>query len=160
MSRELPMPFCTEMVQAIIEGRKNITRRIKFSGEVGDTIWVRETYAHRTPLYSGKNCGTENYVYKADGFFARPWKSGRFMPRIAARLFLEVTGLRAEPLQDISEADAEREGMKKQGAHVYDLPYTFRKGFCFKWDELNAKRGYPWLENPLVTVVEFKRINA
>jgi hypothetical protein len=152
------MPFCTDMVQAIIEERKNMTRRIKFSGEVGDTIWVRETWF---PYFSSEG----RCLYKADyiaetGSSSSKWKAGRFMPRIAARLFLEVTGLRAEPLQDISEADAEREGMKKQGAHVYDLPYTFRKGFRFKWDELNAKRGYSWLANPLVTVVEFKRINA
>jgi hypothetical protein len=82
------------------------------------------------------------------------------MPRVAARLFLEVTGLREEQLQNISELDAEREGVKKHGYHPHDLPYTFRKGFRLLWDELNAKRGYPWLENPLVTVVEFKRINA
>ncbi len=162
MSRELPMLFCTEMVQAILEGRKNMTRRIKFNGEVGDTLWVRETYARRTMLYTGKNCGTEYYVCKADGFFARPWKSGRFMPRIAARLFLEVTGLRAEPLQDISEADAEREGvdMATLWQENGETTLTYRRTFANLWDSLNAKRGYPWLANPLVTVVEFKRINA
>jgi hypothetical protein len=99
---------------------------------------------------------------RADGFFARPWKSGRFMPRIAARLFLEVVGLRAEPLQDISEADAEREGvdMATLWQENGETTLTYRRTFANLWDSLNAKRGYPWLANPLVTVVEFKRINA
>ena len=89
---------------------------------VGDVLWVRETFAE------WENGG---YAYKADGFIERygawerdtpkkfhdverveKWKPSIFMPKDACRIFLEVTSVRAERLQDISEDDAIAEGIK------------------------------------------------
>jgi hypothetical protein len=74
------------------------------------------------------------------------------MPKEACRLFLRVTDVRAERLQEITRADALKEGFQNEddwGAEVY-----FRE----LWDELNAKRVYGWDTNPWVWVYTFERI--
>ena len=124
-------------------------------GQVGDTLWVREA------LY----CDEKGHFgrYKADN---KPvggelplvwcWKtkhlSGRFMPKIQARIFLEITNIRVVRVQDISGRDARQEGIvpRKDG--------WCRDDFTQLWDTLNAKRGYGWDKNPFVWVIEFKRV--
>lgn len=144
-----PILFSTLMVKAILEGRKTQTRRVvkmpprKFLfedgqwkgesgriykspyGEVGDVLWVRETWTDPTPDQSGYPI-----LYKADfpmtyhGTEADPtqtitlqakdykWKPSLFMPRDACRLFLKIKNIRVERLQDISEDDACDEGIE------------------------------------------------
>ncbi len=90
------------------------------------------------------------------------------MPRWASRILLEITDVRVERLQDISEEDALAEGVKKwphkgHFAYGYDGGYAPGYGshsgaFCNLWDSINAKRGYSWESNPWVWVIEFKRI--
>lgn len=87
------------------------------------------------------------------------------MPRWASRITLELTEVRVERLQDISEEDAKAEATDPYGnqATKYGLPdahglhwkgCSYRRGFAVLWDSLNAKRA-PWASNPWVWVVEF-----
>ena len=90
------------------------------------------------------------------------------MPRWASRLTVEITAVRVERLQAITEDDARAEGAKLDAspcdhprhscADVGCLGQTHRAGFCEGWDELNLKRGYGWLTNPWVWVIEFRPI--
>ena len=149
-----PILFSTEMVQAILEGRKKLTRRtqgleiinnnpddwfldglkilgrfifhnlkskeeiqIKPKFEIGDILWVRETF--------GQDCFGD-FFYKASDELPGDilkWKPSIHMPKKAARIFLEVTNVRVERLQEISEEDVIAEGVKmiKKGEKYEDL---------------------------------------
>ncbi len=98
------------------------------------------------------------------------------MPKWACRLWLEVTAVRAERVQEISEDDCMAEGIigygcnSGIGGHMHhDTTYpafpekgggfnTAAEAFEVLWDSINAKRGYGWESNPFVWVIEFKRI--
>jgi hypothetical protein len=82
------------------------------------------------------------------------------MPRWASRITLEVTGVRVEPLQEITEEDARAEGVVPSivGSDLDAMKY--RAGFCSLWDGINAERGYGWTVNPWVWVVSFKLLEA
>lgn len=134
-------------------------------GVIGDRLWVRETFRifdateecshyedcscssyHGLPMYKAdKNnmCDTEN-----------KWKPSIYMPRWASRINLEITNIRVERLQDITETEAIAEGVSGGGSH----PDFWVGAFADLWDSINAKRGYGWDANPWVWVVEFKRI--
>ena len=73
------------------------------------------------------------------------------MPRFASRITLEVTEVRVERLQEITEADAWAEGI---AAHVVRPIHDY----AALWDSLNAKRGFGWDTNPWVWVVSFRRL--
>ena len=133
-------------------------------GKVGDRLWVREIF----------NCNEEGIAYKAtqphmDGL---PWKSPIYMPKTYSRITLEITDIRVERVQDITEADAKAEGIKvlplqddsDPSAWYQYAPGIFQersatKSYELLWDSLNAKRGYPWELNPWVWVILFKRIH-
>ena len=140
----------------------------------GDALWVRETWQHAYLMDDSDQIidGTGAYLYAADGdpcfdYWVdpdtgghkekMPWKPSIYMPREAARLFLRVTSVRAERVQDISEKDAKREGVcglcydAKTGEEKYDMTY-----FKVIWDARNAKRGYGWDANPFCWVIEFE----
>jgi len=173
---EKPILFSTEMVQAILSGRKTQTRRVIKEpcdygcitgdcdhdvqdqcdnailnaspyGKPGGKLWVRETWR-------SDNTG---YAYKASsydkGFL---WKPSIHMPRRAARIILEVTDVRVERLQDISGKDAAAEGIQSVSKYGQDADVS---DFADLWDSINKKRGYSWASNPYVWVVEFKRID-
>ena len=181
--KKRPIIFNTEMVQAILDGRKTQTRRViknpekleglMLSGEeenwcpygkIGDRLWVRETWANILELSPEKNL-----VYKATDwkgwleYEVEPikWSSPLFMPRWASRITLEITNIRVERLQDITEEDAEAEGISwSHSGGPFDNPEIIGaiENFAYFWDSLNAKRGYPWDSNPWVWVIEFKKI--
>jgi hypothetical protein len=112
-------------------------------GEVGDRLWVRETWK---PCFDD-GIGTE---YRADKRgCCGPWKPSRFMPRNRSRITLEITGIRVERVQDITEADAKAEGIN-YGCDSVDW-------FQELWNSINAKRGFGWDANPWVWVVEFRK---
>ncbi|MCV6826036.1 MULTISPECIES: hypothetical protein [Halocynthiibacter] len=155
---------------------------------VGDRLWVREAWKVG-PAYddlpprdlSGEEC----LKYMADGAEQKwGWEHSQvygrnrpsmFMPRWASRLTLTVTDVRVQRLQDISESDAEAEGIEPysgidpcctgylnyqtQSEDGWWLPPV--KSFRTLWDSLNAKRGYGWAENPWVVAYTFtvERIN-
>lgn len=142
-------------------------------GQTGDRLWVRETWTIRNagPRVSTKPeawpNGWPQVTHVAD---CHPkdniWnkRPSIFMPRWACRLVIEVTAVRVERLQQISEKDALAEGIKQwtggrwkcaeQDGMAHESPAAAYR--CL-WDSLNAKRGFGWGLNPWVWVVEFKR---
>lgn len=142
-------------------------------GEVGDRIWVRETY--QGPLFdyehmesyledSSKFEKPEFCVYRADGKTAPEfydaddnlhcgWRPSIHMPRWASRLTLEITGVRVERLASVSDEDAGKEGYPANPA-----PYggTMDKWLWFRglWDSIYPDQSFK--HNPWVWVIEFK----
>lgn len=76
-----------------------------------------------------------------------------FSSEMVRAIPLEITGVRVERLQDISEADARAEGAPRA---VNDIGDGYRAGFAFIWRAI--KGGDSWASNPLVWVIEFKRV--
>ena len=149
-------------------------------GAPGDRLWVRETWAFLgTDMNKwGRTHQLQTGVvrYTADASERRietgwqnvePWmarRAGRrpsiHMPRWASRLTLEITGVRVERLQKISEKDAIAEGV--DAVSMRDVPRQAtpnrRTDFAHLWNKINAKRGHGWDVNPWVWVLEFKRV--
>ena len=157
-------------------------------GVPGDRLWMRETWQawHRTsveydewePITPGASYGMTwgAYVdeqgkpdaieYRATSKSLGPWTPSIHMPRWASRITLEVTGVRVERLQEISEDDAMAEGVSPLCLHEPDedprevgyssAPACFaRDNFRALWDAINGKRA-SWASNPWVWVVEFR----
>jgi hypothetical protein len=123
--------------------------------ETGDILWVRETF-NVNPKYKNVECGhckackdtKEDYIYRAtfpvneEGityYPCRGWKPSIYMPREAARLFLEVKDVRAERLQEMVFNDIEKEGIALE-----PLPSCFEKGRPYGWEKWSEaqKDGY------------------
>lgn len=160
-ARERPIMFSAPMVRAILAGRKTQTRRVvRFLpprpcpyGVPGDRLWVRETWCA-----DGLDDGSAPlYHFRADGDHdpEATWRPSIFMPRTACRIVLDVTGVRIERVQDISEADAKAEGPELLPDPMQDTPRRWRDSYRTLWDSINGKRA-PWDSNPWVWVVEFK----
>ncbi len=194
--KELPVLMSTEMVRAILDGRKTMTRRVikpkpeniltRYSllgdhfwkddnlnldeipwgnykpcpyGQVGDRLWVRETFALDNRLSSLVWYKASHNCNGACIGVTHKWKPSIFMPRWASRITLEVIGVRVERLQEITEEDAQREGVdwysienKIEG--IGRCQQAFRK----LWDSINAQRGYSWKSNPFCWVISFKKL--
>ena len=119
----------------------------------GDVLWVRETWSRDE---SGEYVYRTNYGTTEDDSFPPSmfkWRPSIHMPREAARIFLRVTNVRVERVQDITAHDAIREGMESE------IPFDTVDEFKELWNNLNAKRGYGWDTNPWVWVVKFERIS-
>ncbi|EOX9507704.1 TPA: hypothetical protein ACXI22_004734 [Citrobacter amalonaticus] len=154
-------------------------------GAVGDRIWVRETF--QGPLVSEElfeeyraypeKFETPQYCeYAADGG-AKPeycdlddnirhgWRPSIHMPRWASRITLEITDVRVERLNDISQEDALAEGMELTGwKPTYSDPdsggevCTPYDNFAELWQSIYSAGS--WLSNPWVWVIEFRRIEG
>lgn len=138
-------------------------------GRIGDRLWVREAY--QGPLFEFDQMGTyledtskferpEFCEYRADGGktpeyydaddnLRYGWKPSIHMPRWASRILLEITAVRVERLQDISEADAIAEG----GTKHFNIDW-----FWPLWASIYGVDS--WNANPWVWVVEFKRVGG
>ena len=128
-------------------------------GQPGDRLWVRETWADDT---------RGDFLYRADPFFdgaeiAWKWKPSILMPRRASRITLEITDVRVEQLNDISESDARREGVEpieiQPDAIDEREAFSFTHGFIELWDSINASRGYGWDANPYVWAITFRVVH-
>lgn len=129
--------------------------RFHTSYEVGTKLWVRETWADNIPgCPNGITYKADHINTKGDGP-ANPikWRPSIHMPKAAARIWLEVIGVRVERLQEITYDDCLREGMWNCGTDVNTLA-----AFQDLWQNLNAKRGFGWSANPYVWVYELKRV--
>jgi hypothetical protein len=88
-------------------------------------------------------------------------RSARFMPKWAARTWLDITDVRVERLQDISEEDAIAEGSlpwignKARGHGKYLSDKWAIECFARLWESINAKK-HPWSSNPYVWAITFK----
>jgi len=137
-------------------------------GQPGDRLWVRETWGEY-PI------GNLHYLYRAndsDAEFGKEiglkWKPSIFMKRAASRLLLEITAVRVERVQDISEADAVAEGVEvtSKGEYINRYKHYTEGGggldaqhsYQSLWASINGPAS--WAANPWVWVVEFKVIAA
>jgi hypothetical protein len=102
----------------------------------------------------------DKYHYKADcsardlkELFSKDahwnWRPSIHMPKEAARIFLKVTGVRLERLQEIRYPDVYAEGINEEYGSLTD--------FVELWDSISDKRGFGWESNPWVWVIEFER---
>ncbi len=207
MSRVLPILFNTEMVRAILDGRKTVTRWVvkpksknacgfyvtfrksdnAFMGvydydenemqfdnsqtppcQPGDILYVRETYKRNMDGYSGIDFG--GYIYKADcssGFkdLYNPWHPSIHMPKEAARIWLRVTDVRVERLQEIKLLEILREGVRvlqkvKEYGYERSEDDIGKAEYKRLWDSTLKKSDldrYGWNANPWVWVIEFER---
>jgi hypothetical protein len=214
MKKELPILFSTEMVQAILDGRKSITRRIVKAphvlycldvnnfipsyfaggeggwcpyGTPGDVLWVREEHYRYGQWLGMLNRFTKNGRQKYQfipiaeeiKFSDNPpaefrkgmhhkdphhlgWykRLARFMPKAAARIWLEVTDIRVERLHDITEDDAIAEGIVETlGRYVVDSwgpGYSpWMQSVKSLWQKINGPES--WEVNPWVWVISFKK---
>lgn len=202
-----PILFNTDMVRAILDGRKTVTRRLpskrvennwidyeewvtavappgstslmekEFYEQYppyhsGDILYVRETFKRNMDGYSGIDFG--GYIYKADcrSNFKdnyNPWHQSIHMPKEAARIFLKVTDVRVERLQEITTEQARAEGCDgrcecpSSGAEgslsCVTRDFSIEK-FETVWDSTIKKSDldrYGWDANPWVWVIEFER---
>lgn len=164
-------------------------------GVIGDRLWVQENWAgnfsghvsHRGILYEAtaatdrshhgywaKEVSPGHWVDHYDRPFK--WESPLSMPRPIARIFLEITDIRAQRLQDISEDDAKAEGVEPTiftQKDIDDTPAESEEGqllrflgpgqitakfnFQMNWDEVNGNHA-PWNSNPWVWVITFKSV--
>lgn len=150
----------------------------------GDILYVRETWNKAGLVDDSDHVieGTEKYYYAAGpekpcfDFWVdpetgehkerMPWKPSIHMPKEAARIWLKVTDVRVERLQDITEAEAILEGAINNIAFIhspddeYDHIHTAREHFIDIWNS-TIKKGdidkYGWDANPFVWVIEFER---
>ncbi|WP_350440186.1 hypothetical protein [Pseudomonas aeruginosa] len=214
--RERPILFNDQMVRAILEGRKTVTRRaVKDTGfyaidaaihgnevalrerealstrcpfgQPGDRLWVREAWtidllaAYSTEKgydseyelrYRADDAAREIHVApgEPDPYLALydsqrgDWRPSIHMPRWASRILLEITAVRVERLQDISEEQALAEGVhgepcdhaRQACSDIGCWGDTAKGAFGFLWEQLNGAGA--WQAKPWVWVVEFKRV--
>lgn len=190
-----PILFNTEMVRAILDGRKDATRRIvkgfipddavwgytaftpkgyiscrgtfadgygekffKLPCEPGDILYVRETW---------KKAHNGYYYYedwkRNDIADVTKWKPSIHMPKEAARIWLRVTDVRVERLQEITGASIQKEGIEvdqKEYASKFDFISELFLLFQRLWDSVVKKSDldrYGWDASPYVWVIEFER---
>lgn len=196
-----PILFNTEMVRAILDERKDATRRIvkgfipddavwgytaftpkgyiscrgtfadgygekffKSPCEPGDILYVRETWCMLPVNEAGHIRGHSVYYYKADGDL-RPegwrgkWKPSIHMPKEAARIWLKVTDVRVELLQEITIDGIRSEGLSSMAVHAGDMEIALKE-WELLWNSTIKKSDldrYGWYASPWVWVIEFER---
>ncbi|MGK9171949.1 hypothetical protein KXR87_01745 [Yokenella regensburgei] len=201
--KERGMIFNSEMVRAILDGRKTQTRRIiKLShehgmknpvvrgkngeasyegcrlaamlctfGQPGDRLWVRETWAQAGAGAPELQLYRANYPAHVPPHYenAPPaedvrWTPSIHMPRWASRILLEITDVRVERLNDISQRDAIAEGAPPSHPSIdavsqqFGYPDFSRSWFGQTWQHIYGEES--WQANPWVWVIEFKRIEG
>ena len=127
-------------------------------GQPGDRLWVRETFAVQPDLWAASHVPQPIHFLadcKPEQIEDYILKPSIHMPRWASRITLEITGVRVERVQDISEEDATAEGM--EFISINTATWSNRQSFKVLWDSINAKRGFTWESNPWVWIIEFKR---
>lgn len=201
MSRALPILFNTDMVLAILDGRKTVTRRLVrkshctllvkrepsqleewgetyptfdgiTAGEImessyrppykpGDILYVRETWCEWTGGYLYKAWAEGLHQPGAGGLFK--WSPSIHMPKEAARIWLRITDVRADRLQDMSTDDFLAEGVIVRPEAFNDPENAYQQAkeeFIHIWDSTISKEKkdlYCWGADPWVWVIEFER---
>ena len=167
--------FKPEMIKAIVEGRKTVTRRVMpnqpilmdkvyerdfrkdFGGrkpryQVGEVVYIKEAWCESKFFLN-------RVYYKADDFNIVSkgdiWQSPLFMPERAARYFIKILSVRAERLQEISYDEDEA---MKEGVGAFEDRVSYVAEFISLWDSLN--KAYPWESNPWVFRYEFESLKG
>lgn len=123
-------------------------------GAAGDRLWVKETFCpNYFPDPEARTAFRADYdKSKIGDVVPEPkWKPSIFMPRKLSRIALEITSVRADRLQDISEEDAKSEGVSLL------LHNKYRHAFANLWNEINGTVR-AWSTDPWVWVVSFRRV--
>lgn len=219
--KERPILFSPEMVLAILDGRKTVTRRIvklpvrpgyavmamaagahpdpglgdggylkvpvmdaidtttervRYPSCVGDRLWVQEAHAislhydiaevtyhadgeHKSHALDADTADHLSNLVTVQKVRGRP---GRFMPRWASRIQLEVVSVRAERLHEITEEDAKAEGVEPLKLDPEGDCWTngtHRTAFEYLWNEIHGWAPNSWASNPWVWRVEFRRVS-
>lgn len=189
-----PILFNTEMVRAILDGRKSCTRRLVKpepqgyfevseeplyvydtdgnQGKItppyqpGDILYVRETWhKYIKRVGKGESCRfAEFYGYRASVANSEdadePWRPSIHMPKEAARIWLKVTEVRVERLQEITPQGAWKEGARCSCLHPVPDCAGNKIAFVNIWNSTIKKSDldrYGWDANPWVWVIEFER---
>lgn len=178
--KERPIIFSTQMVQAILEGRKTMTRRIvKFPKDfTGESVYDNSPYGLKysnskdtlvrmvchygepgdqlwvKETFARVSMGV--YAYKAEAPDKKAemlfkWTPSIFMPRKASRINLLIKSISVERLQDISIEDALKEGINHRSMNYPPSE------FAWLWKSINGEGS--WEQNPWVWVIEFERID-
>lgn len=153
------------------EAKRIIASQFCPYGQPGDRLWVREAFDFLPTSGPDEPQSCEIVYWATGGSEPRiapsdynPMLYGRekirpsiHMPRWASRITLEITGVRVERLQDISEADAQAEGVQPAGNHDFDgWPKNHVIAFCKLWESINGSGS--WERNDWVWVIEFRRV--
>lgn len=134
-------------------------------GSKGDRLWVRETWADLRGMgFDAPVAYGADTLPGTDGDMARiaygvKWRPSIHMPRWASRTTLEITDVRAERLQEMSNSDCLEEGIEAGSPtypHLESCPRNVREQFQYLWESINGDSS--WHQNPWVWVIEFKRI--
>ena len=170
---EKPMIACGGSVLGFLAGRKTQTRRVheKARYAVGDIIYLKEAWSLEDTDGGGDmaaiayRAGDTGEVHWKDvpkewqqRVLDMPWRalrSPRFMPKWAARIWLEVTEVRGQRLQDITPEDCLAEGLTSIEIDAYGGCVA---AYADLWDTLNSARGYPWSSNPFVFAYTLKEV--
>ncbi len=185
--KEKPILFSTDMVEAILDGRKTMTRRIFKPNKQetydlpGDNIlYVRERFEVETDgyvkFYANNREVKHNTAYRE----LTKWKPSIHMPKKDARIWLQEKEVRVERLQDISEEDAISEGIvyddffgkykcplcQFEGHYLSNTTFlcddgfysTAKKAFAELWSSINGKES--WYKNPYVLVITFEVLST
>jgi len=128
--------------------------------ELGDKLWVKETFCRACELKDKIQdvCYKEDLDREGHNCLTLKWTASIFMPQWASRITLDITGVRAERLQDITVDNIIREGVTVNAINPEaDIKYrgALFDNFIKLWDSLNARRGYSWDFNPWVWALEF-----
>jgi hypothetical protein len=124
----------------------------------GGRFWIHHGYIIESDAY--RKCFKEPARTFSLSTYGGRWRPSIHMPRWASRITLEITGVRVERLQEISEEDAIAEGSQ---IPIDQLPKTCRQAvfserdqFAKIWESINGKK-HPWESNPWVWVIQFRR---
>jgi len=191
-----PILFNTEMVKAILDGRKTQFREVISGGflddsevsiittlfkekkydealvewgfeakyQVGDILYVMEEYLYHFDQQT-QICGDLFFKADDDDYGITEWEDAKTMPPKHARIFLKVTNVRVERLQDITDEDIKKEGIylnyikgESTGNPMLKLQRLTEK-FISLWDS-TSKNDYKWKNNRYVLVCEFERVDS
>ena len=144
-------------------------------GQPGDQLWVRESWSEPTSLDPGPTFYRADYPACVPSHFSNvppiesiKWKPSIHMRRDQCRIVLEITGVRVERLQDISEADASAEGVDacdglldtdeicRFAASMRCSPEDCKPWYAALWESINGRGS--WDANPWVWCLSFKRV--
>jgi len=153
------------LIPGMCEPEREVWRPLKLPAVEGDRLWVRESFnvIEGGPIRDAAGgqmdyADAEIYYRASTPDACRCWRPSIYMPRWASRITLEVTGVKVERLQEISEADAEAEGCEEGYCTVDGIAegWSAKSDFARLWNSINGPGA--WEANPWVVAISFARL--